>query len=193
MEANPLADYPEEIELVIPEEEMPLPDKPYDYTGMLFLILAAVVALIIVIIVVVSRKKKNAPEDDSGKDHTEPFSQPASVQLQDEQFHQHIAMEDAKMTLQVWISKNGMKTTQTVWQLGSSLIVGRSSICDICIDDGQMSRQHFCLEAVNGEVYISDLNSTNGTSVNGIRIDRKRKLENGAVIEAGSIKFTVRW
>lgn len=117
----------------------------------------------------------------------------SQVVLHDGGFRQHIAVDSRKLPLEVWISKNGTGVEKTVWQLGSSLIVGRSSICDVQVDDPEMSRQHFCLESDQSGVYLSDLGSTNGTSLNGIRIHEKRRLEPGAVIEAGSMKITVRW
>ena len=165
--------------------------EPFDYTGVLFLIFAAVVALIIVVIVM-SRRKKNIPEPaaesaaaDQGR---------GQVVLNNPGFSQHVVVPEAQIKeLQVLLSKNGMRPQPTVWKLGTSLIVGRSSICDICIEDGQMSRQHFCLEREGEQIYIMDLQSTNGTSVNGIRISGKRRLDSGSTIEAGSIRITIRW
>ena len=93
----------------------------------------------------------------------------------------------------VVISTKGRQSRQTTWELGSSLIVGRASICDVSVEDLEMSRQHFCLEWENGSVYVTDLGSTNGTSVNGIKIASKRRIEPGDHIEAGAMKFTIRW
>lgn len=169
--------------------EAPAELKTFDYTGVLFLIFAAVIALIIVVIVM-SRKKKETPENQSAeenRDH-EPMilNQPG--------FNQHVVMPAAEgKALQVMISKKGAQPQPTVWKLGTSLIVGRASICDICIEDVKMSRQHFCLEREGNQIYIMDLQSTNGTSVNGIRIGGRRRLDSGSTIEAGSIQITIRW
>ena len=86
-----------------------------------------------------------------------------------------------------------VRAARTKWELNRSLIVGRASMCDIFFDDAQMSRQHFCLERDGANILISDLDSTNGTSVNGIAIKKRRPLRPGDVIEAGSVKITVRW
>lgn len=198
MEKNPLGSSltvsitnASEIPETEPQKEPPS-EESGDYTGVLFLIFAAVVALII-ILVVKSRKKNSS---DSGADHQESEEGGSStVALEENQsFHQHVkAAPIPRKRLEVWISKSGMKVQRTFWDLGTSLIVGRSSSCDVHIEDLEMSRQHFCLEAENGAIYISDLNSTNGTSVNGIRIHEKRRLEPGSVIEAGSMKITIRW
>ncbi len=193
MEKNPLSGVMNVTITNAPEPvKEPEPPKPIlqavDYTGVLFLIFAAVVVLIVVLIVKSKKKKTEKPE--------EPADAPAPVKetvlAGNDSFRQHVAMPSNRK-LDIWISRKGKATQKTVWELGSSLIVGRSSICDIQVDDPEMSRQHFCLESENGNIYVSDLGSTNGTSVNGIRISKKRRLDPGAVIEAGSIKITIRW
>lgn len=70
-----------------------------------------------------------------------------------------------------------------------SLIVGRSEMCDLSFDDALMSRQHFAIEENDGIYTIMNLSSTNGTTVNGVYVEGKRKLEFGDVILAGNEKF----
>ena len=77
--------------------------------------------------------------------------------------------------------------------IDKSMIVGRSSICDLYFDDKRMSRQHFALEWDGRDMYITDLDTTNGTTVNGVRIKGKRKLDNGARISAGAEEMQIRW
>ena len=167
------------------------------YMGIFFLIFAALIALIITVIAVSSKKRKNdadmAPEDDRPQEHRENTDVVSEKSLKEQDFRQHIKVEAQTLPIQVWISRTGMETVKTQWKLGSSLIVGRSSECDICIEDPELSRQHFCLEQENGMIFISDLDSTNGTAVGGIRIGKKRRLDSGCVIEAGTMKFTMRW
>lgn len=69
--------------------------------------------------------------------------------------------------------------------LVSSLIVGRSNICDIYIDDTKLSRQHFVLESDGTNLYIMDLQSRNGTTLNGIRVNSRQILHSGDKIAAG--------
>lgn len=170
--------------------ENPEEDSGFDYTGILFLILVAVVILIIVL-ATRSRRRKTAQEDGANGAKDKDISQ---VELADGGFKSHVAMEAVeKKKLTVIISAKGRQSRQTTWELGSSLIVGRAGICDVTVDDIEMSRQHFCLEWENGSVFVTDLGSTNGTAVNGIRIQNKRRMEPGDCIEAGSVKFTIRW
>lgn len=82
-------------------------------------------------------------------------------------------------------------------QINGSIIVGRASMCDIYFDDVNMSRQHFALEVEKGEVYLTDLESTGGTTVNGIKVrpgkEGRVRIGNGSTITAGRVTFLVRW
>ena len=82
-------------------------------------------------------------------------------------------------------------------QINGSIIVGRASICDIYFDDVSMSRQHFALEVEKGEMYLTDLESTGGTTVNGVKVQPGSQgriiVQNGSDITAGRVTFTVRW
>lgn len=56
-----------------------------------------------------------------------------------------------------------------------SLSIGRSSRCDIRLNDHAISRYHADLKLYSdGSIYIEDRGSTNGTFVNGKRVDRHR-------------------
>ncbi len=56
-----------------------------------------------------------------------------------------------------------------------SLSIGRSSRCDIRLNDHAISRHHADLKLYSdGSIYIEDRGSTNGTFVNGKRVDRHR-------------------
>ena len=54
-----------------------------------------------------------------------------------------------------------------------------------------MSRDHFALEAGVAAVVLRDLGSTNGTHVNGSRVDR-HILADGDLVRAGETSFRVR-
>jgi hypothetical protein len=74
-------------------------------------------------------------------------------------------------------------------EINKSLFIGRSKGNNLSFDDTKMSRQHFVIEVENGEYYLSDLQTTNGTFLNGIKVLSRRKLENNDVITAGNEKF----
>ena len=49
-----------------------------------------------------------------------------------------------------------------------SNIVGRDAGCDLCVESTQVSRQHCLLQVTDRGVQVKDLESTNGTFINGI-------------------------
>lgn len=75
------------------------------------------------------------------------------------------------------------------WNVEGSIFVGRSNICNIFFDDDRLSRQHFAIEVTKMACYIEDLETTNATFVNGVKITGKRMLIDGDVITAGREKF----
>ncbi len=64
--------------------------------------------------------------------------------------------------------------------------IGRSRQCDIVISDPNVSRRHAEIRPRGGSWVLTDLNSTNGVSLNGRRIDRPEVLEPGDEIELGT-------
>ncbi len=73
-----------------------------------------------------------------------------------------------------------------------TLMVGRSSQVQFSVpEDGFLSRNHFLIEFNPPVCFLRDLGSTNGTKVNGHRIDAVR-LRDGDEITAGESAFIVR-
>jgi len=58
--------------------------------------------------------------------------------------------------------------------LKTELLVGRREACDIVLRYPNVSSQHCKLMVENGYWYVDDLGSSNGTKVNGNRVQRKR-------------------
>jgi S-DNA-T family DNA segregation ATPase FtsK/SpoIIIE len=71
-----------------------------------------------------------------------------------------------------------------VFPVTGELVLGRAN-ADITLDDVEVSRRHARIEARDGELMISDLDSANGTEVNGELVDRPRKLSDGDLIRLG--------
>lgn len=72
-----------------------------------------------------------------------------------------------------------------VWEVRGQAVLGRSSRCDVVIDDELASREH-CRVAVEGErVVLRDLGSRNGVRVNGDRVEGELELRHGDVIAIG--------
>jgi adenylate cyclase len=72
------------------------------------------------------------------------------------------------------------------------LTVGRRESCDIVLRFSNVSGQHCQLTLENGYWFIQDMNSQNGTKVNGSRIVRKR-LDPGDLLSMAKHKYTIRY
>jgi hypothetical protein len=68
-------------------------------------------------------------------------------------------------------------------------VIGRSSECDIRLDDANASRRHAEVRRIGDGYSVVDLGSTNGTEVNGQRI-QETALMNGDVISVGTTRIT---
>ncbi len=68
--------------------------------------------------------------------------------------------------------------------------LGKSPACDLPIDDPEVSRRHVALEARANVLLLEDLDSTNGTRVNGVRV-REAFLEGGETIRIGATTIGV--
>jgi pSer/pThr/pTyr-binding forkhead associated (FHA) protein len=63
--------------------------------------------------------------------------------------------------------------------------LGRLPECTVTLSDPNVSRRHAEIRP-GAELTIVDLGSTNGTKVNGLRIDGERVLVDGDIISLGS-------
>ena len=95
--------------------------------------------------------------------------------------------------LTIHASIDGGREIEEKIALIESLIVGRSSMCDIYFDDVNMSRQHFSIEAQDGGLYVKDLESTGGTYLNGIKVYSKQRINSGDIIAAGKTRMRINW
>ncbi len=67
--------------------------------------------------------------------------------------------------------------------------LGRRPYNDIVIDNLAVSGEHAVLQMSGSEVYVEDLNSTNGTYVNGKAV-KKQLLQHGDTVEIGKYKIS---
>ncbi len=84
------------------------------------------------------------------------------------------------------IIKSNGKMANANFKIQSSLFVGRSDMCELCIDDSRLSSQHLVFERVETGLSVMDLGSTNGTYVNGIQIHSKTFVRSGDKVAAGN-------
>jgi sigma-B regulation protein RsbU (phosphoserine phosphatase) len=63
-----------------------------------------------------------------------------------------------------------------------SILLGRHETCDLVLDDPAVSRRHARIERRTDGFYLSDLHSLNGTTLNGRRVRRAQRLDDGDLI-----------
>ncbi len=66
--------------------------------------------------------------------------------------------------------------------------LGRRPYNDVVIDNLAISGEHAVFQMASSDVFIEDLNSTNGTYVNGKAV-KKQQLHNGDTVEVGKYKI----
>ena len=71
--------------------------------------------------------------------------------------------------------------------LGQQLVtIGRLPECTVPVNDNNVSRHHAEVRAAGSTFVLVDLGSTNGTNVNGVRIQGERGLVDGDIVSVGS-------
>lgn len=75
---------------------------------------------------------------------------------------------------------------------GQYFLIGRSDVADLVIKDGTISNEHAELYNDGEDYYLMDLGSLNGTSVNGNRIEKSKriKLQNGSIIKFADLEYS---
>jgi ABC transport system ATP-binding/permease protein len=94
----------------------------------------------------------------------------------------------------MWILKTeeGAEPTFTFRILpGSIRTIGRSTGANFIVDAHLVSRVHCQLTAGATELEVKDLDSTNGTFVNGERIDGTARLNPGDRLGVGRVDLTI--
>lgn len=61
---------------------------------------------------------------------------------------------------------------ETLWQIHPGLTIGRHPmLCDLVLEEGTVSRRHFRVSRQGEELLVEDLNSLNGTYLDGARLE----------------------
>lgn len=69
--------------------------------------------------------------------------------------------------------------------------IGRDPEADVCIDDEAVSWNHLEIENRGGVLMATDLDSRNGTALNGEPLDRPRRLRDGDTLIVGGRRLEV--
>ena len=98
----------------------------------------------------------------------------------------------------------GILPTGESWERGLSMseidrqggvVIGRDmNCCNVVLPEGSISRRHARIERVNRNVVVTDLDSTNGTAVNGQQIssvDHRVPMMDGSILTLGDVTLRV--
>ena len=79
---------------------------------------------------------------------------------------------------------------QNIFPIESKVIIGRDASCDITLPLEHLSRKHLELELRSGHLFVKDLDSSNGTFLNGIRV-KESEVKAGDKIKLDVLTFEV--
>lgn len=194
---------PAEPEEVVPEEDND------DFMKMAVLIaifcFVVVAAVVIVIILIILKKKRNKVQFESIDDNIlQELERSFEPDEKTELVHTNMPDDDGR-TYMIWNNRNtyhiiltdihSMAKTFQV-PLERSVIVGRKQgMCDIVLDyEKSVSGKHCEISVRDGKFYIKDLQSANGTYVNGSKILADTEVFSGNIIKLGrlELKFEVK-
>ena len=71
------------------------------------------------------------------------------------------------------------------------MLVGRHQSADLVLQSAEISRKHAAFLLKEQALYVQDLNSSNGTFVNDLRIADETLLKEGDIVQFASLKFSV--
>lgn len=74
-------------------------------------------------------------------------------------------------------------------RVNSAVVIGRAPGADIVIGASFVSARHARISPIGDDLILEDLNSTNGTLVNGERITAPYTLEPGDIISIGDVNI----
>jgi pSer/pThr/pTyr-binding forkhead associated (FHA) protein len=92
-----------------------------------------------------------------------------------------------------FIVVKGSRATRELRVHSPEIILGRLRGCNIRIPSASVSRRHCRLQLQNSVLLIEDLNSSNGTFLNGVRVFGVLEVNPGDRITVGPVTFEVHY
>ena len=86
---------------------------------------------------------------------------------------------------------DGLEELENISLTGNTIRLGKGVEADVLIDKATISKFHAKIEKTEADFYIEDLNSTNGTMVNGEALSYKerRKLEINDIVQLADVQY----
>ena len=152
--------------------------------NILWIAAGALVFAAVIIFVVARKQRKRMPATSVCAAEAEVIeSEKAS-----EKYHIHAA--EGKL-VHLSISGRNLARRDIELHIEGTILLGRSSSCDVRIDDEQISRRNTELICRNGRLFANNISQTNGTMLNGLMISGERELHSGDMIVLGDTRITI--
>ncbi|MGD9736887.1 MAG: FHA domain-containing protein [Solirubrobacterales bacterium] len=94
------------------------------------------------------------------------------------------------MEARLWLSAGG-EAPRSVPLAGERTVIGRSPEADVVLDDEAVSWNHLEIERRGEVLMATDLDSRNGTALNGEPLERPRRLRDGDTLIVGACRLEV--
>ena len=106
-------------------------------------------------------------------------------------FHAAVGHAEVQRGNDAWLiaERGGGLTRDQRFDLIGGLSIGRSKDADVQIDDRYASSIHARLFSREGRHFVEDMNSTNGTTLNGAALNGEAELVDGDTIQIGDTVF----
>ncbi|RCK72285.1 MAG: FHA-domain-containing protein [Anaerolineae bacterium] len=89
--------------------------------------------------------------------------------------------------LSLWVSNEPAPRTYQQLEIN----IGRNASCDLCLADTTVSGRHARILYRQGQWWLEDLDSTNGTYLNQIRLNEPMVLTVGDEIRCGQVRLDI--
>ncbi|MDR3589783.1 MAG: FHA domain-containing protein [Negativicutes bacterium] len=98
-------------------------------------------------------------------------------------------VQEAPQAKLVVLDAGPVKLSRTEFSLGETISIGRHDGNDIVINDSFVSHEHACITRYKQGFWLTDLHSTNGTSLNNQPVREEVQLKAGDLIRIGAVSF----
>lgn len=92
--------------------------------------------------------------------------------------------------VRVWVHAPGAPPTSAAI-VGERTLVGRGDHCDIQLEDATVSHDHLELSSHGESLIVTDLDSSNGTLLNGKALTRPTRLDSGDMLSVGRHRLEI--
>ena len=133
---------------------------------------------------------KNKKEDESNwiAPEIEDYNEEPDIVIQN---NPTVCLSSYKAKPRGMLLYDGLEELENISLTGNTIRLGKGVEADVLIDKATISKFHAKIEKTEADFYIEDLNSTNGTMVNGEALSYKerRKLEINDIVQLADVQY----